>query len=165
MIDYKAAVSAIVTAYKGIPALVTAMTDSSASINIFGYQDSYPAASNIAQALHDLPSPGILVSHNGFDPGNFGRNETYKQIFVVWVRPPIESGTSVGLSQILQLMFKGVPINQPGYPGIAYSIREYDGLVPGCYSMDPPKSAWRTDSSNGLDYYEITLKFPQWGFQ
>jgi hypothetical protein len=80
MLDPVAIQGGIVTQLRSITALVTAM---SVDTNISSHIDSYPSGRNVADAIHELIAPGLLVLWDGTEPGDLGQALPWKHRFKI----------------------------------------------------------------------------------
>ena len=147
----------LVAFLRDIPALVAAM-DGVAG-NIAAFEDAYPAR-NLLQAIHEMPAPGILVVWMATDlAGRGGDQEIWKHRFAIELRAGEAKGTDApGTARtypaLMQLVLSGKPatLGEPDLPMIYQTVHD------GCLPMDPPSTARQT-STEGLDYFEMTLSF------
>jgi hypothetical protein len=159
MINSNAALAQLVQVLQSIPDLVSAMAGD--ATNIQAYYDIYPGRSAIQVAIKQLPTPGMLVVYQGYGKSSMAM-ATVDHKFLIYVRAQIENTNdqmAAGYSTVLQMVTDGVPtLNNPA----GQSLRYLDP-IDGCWGMvEAPVTNRRTDRE-GLDYFEISIVFPQWG--
>jgi hypothetical protein len=153
MIDASEIVNNLVTMMRDVPDLVTAV--GSDSSRIFAYHDSYPHNVSLAHALHQMPSPSLMVVWQGTQPGAFGGVDVWKHQIAMFLRAKEEATAGTAYYKLFRLITKGVPTAT----GIAL---ENATVHPSCYAMDLPSIQRQTDAE-GLDYFEVTLSFTEAG--
>ena len=153
MIDASEIVNNLVTMLRDVPDLVTAV--GSDANRIFAYHDSYPKNVSLAHALHQMPSPSIMVAWQGTQPGAFGGVDVWRHQIALFLRAKEESTVGTAYYKLFRLIVKGVP----AATGIAL---ENATVHSSCYAMDLPSIQRQTDAE-GLDYFEVTLSFTETG--
>ncbi|HUS96800.1 MAG TPA: hypothetical protein VMX97_08690 [Hyphomicrobiaceae bacterium] len=143
MIDGSVLVEAVVTALQGVPALVTAVDEDEE--RIYGYHDTYPATVSLSFAIHQIPSPGVMVSYEGIMPGSFGNAEVWKHQLAIYLRAgAAESGNpySVMFAAIMTL--------------------QYATIHASCYPMESISLERRSDAE-AVDFFAIPVTFTEIG--
>ena len=155
MVDPSELIDNLVTKLRAIADLVTEM-DGDAT-RIAAYHDQFPDKSSLAQAVHDMAAPGILIVWNGTGPGNFGRNESWKHQIAAYLRMKAEvpGDAANGYYRLFRLITKGVPAGD-SVP------MNYLEIHPSFYPMDTPSIERDTDAE-GLDYFRVVMPFTEIG--
>lgn len=155
MIDPSTLIDSLVTLLRDIPDLV--MEVGGDPDRIFAYHDQYPKKSSLALAIHQMPSPSIMVAWQGTAPGNFGGNDVWKHQASLFLRAreTFDGDPPTAYYRLFRLITKGVPASA-GVPMINVTVH------PSCYPMDVP-SVQRATDAEGLDYFEVAMSFTEAG--
>jgi|GEM_PF-485452 len=139
-----------------VPDLLADMGDDSE--RIFCYHDRYPANVNLSQAIHDMPSPGVMIVWQGRSLGSFGSLEVFKHRFSVIFRAG-ESSLQDDPPRGYYTMDKAL---WDGIPGGAGLPMKYQAVHASCHPMDPYSISRQTDAE-GVDYWEAQISFTEVG--
>ena len=155
MIDPSEIVDALITLLRDIPELVIEMGGDPA--RIYAYHDQYPKKSSLAQAIHQMPAPGIMAAWQGTQPGSFGGVDVWKHHVTLFLRAPetFDGDPPTAYYRLFRLITKGVP-TAAGVPMINATVHS------SCYPMDLPTIQRQTDAE-GLDYFEVQMSFTEVG--
>src|SRR5450759_4216772 len=86
MIDPSEIVDELITLLRDIPEMVVEMSGDAE--RIYAYHDQYPKKSSLAQAIHQMPAPGIMAAWQGTAPGSFGGVDVWKHHVTLFLRAP-----------------------------------------------------------------------------
>jgi len=155
MINPAQLVSNLVTLLREIQDLVTQMGND--KTRIYAYHDLYPTYSSLMAAIHDMPSPGIMVAWQGTEPSSFGGVDVWRHRVSIYLRARQTSSLSTPAAYytLFRLITKGTPSSQ-GVPMLNVTVHS------SCYPMDLPRIQRQTDAE-GLDYFEIEMSFMEMG--
>jgi hypothetical protein len=155
MIDPSALVDSLVTLLRDIPELVLEMEGDVE--RIFAYHDQYPKRASLANAIHQMPGPGIMAVWQGTAPGTFGGVDVWKHQVTLYLRAreTLEGDPPTAYYRLFRLITKGVPASA-GVPMINATVH------PSCYPMDLPLIQRQTDAE-GLDYFAVPITFTEAG--
>lgn len=155
MIDPAELVDNLVNLLRDIPELVAEMEGD--ATRIFAYHDQYPKRASLAQAIHDMPAPGIMVAWHGTAPGSFGGGDVWSHRLSIYLRAreTFEGDPPTSYYRLFRLITRGVPLSA-GVPML------YATVHPDCYPMDVPSIERQTDAE-GLDYFEVSVTFREMG--
>lgn len=155
MIDPAALIDSLVALLRDVPDLVMEMGGD--PDRICAYHDQYPKKSSVALAIHQMPSPSIIVAWQGTAPGNFGGNDVWKHQASLFLRAreTFDGDPPTAYYRLFRLITKGVP-ESAGVPMINVTVH------PSCYPMDVP-SIQRATDAEGLDYFEVNMSFTEIG--
>ena len=155
MIDTSELVNNLVALLREIPDLVTEVGGD--PDRIYAYHDQYPKKSSLALAIHQMPSPSILIAWQGTAPGSFGGSDVWKHQMSIFLRAreTFDGDPPTAYYRLFRLITKGVPASV-GVPMINATVH------PSCYPMDVP-SIQRATDVEGLDYFEIAISFTEAG--
>ena len=155
MIDPAELVDNLVALLRDIPDLVLEM--GGLDDHIFAYHDSYPKRASLANAIHTMPAPGIMVVWQGTQPGAFGGMDVWKHQVTLFLRAreTFEGDPPTAYYRLFRLITKGVPTAE-GIAMINVTVH------PSCYPMDLPMIQRQTDAE-GLDYFEVPMTFTEAG--
>ena len=155
MIDPSEIVDALITLLRDIPELVIEMGGD--PDRIYAYHDQYPKKSSLAQAIHQMPAPGIMAVWQGTAPGSFGGVDVWKHHVTLFLRAPetFDGDPPTAYYRLFRLITKGVP-TAADVPMINATVHH------SCYPMDLPTIQRQTDAE-GLDYFEVQMSFTEVG--
>lgn len=155
MINPAELVDRLVSLLREIPELVAEMEGDPE--RIYAYHDQYPKRSSLAQAIHDMPAPGIMVAWQGTAPGGFGGADVWVHRLALYLRAreTLEGDPPTSYYRLFRLITRGVPLSA-GVPLL------YAAVHPNCYPMDVPSIERQTDAE-GLDYFEVSVSFREMG--
>ncbi|MBI4909915.1 MAG: hypothetical protein HY820_40225 [Acidobacteria bacterium] len=155
MIDPSTLIDSLVALLRDVPDLV--MEVGGDPDRIYAYHDQYPKKSSLALAIHQMPSPSIMVAWQGTAPGNFGGNDVWKHQASLFLRAreTFDGDPPTAYYRLFRLITKGVP-ESAGVPMINVTVH------PSCYPMDVP-SVQRATDAEGLDYFEVNMSFTEIG--
>lgn len=147
----------LVSLLRQIPALVDLM--GADNDRIYAYHDQYPERVSLQHAVHQMPSPSVMVVWTGTVPGNLGASEVWKHQFSIFLRAPetLDGDPPTGYYELFRLITKGIPTGST-QPMINTTVHE------SCQPMDVP-SIQRQIGLEGLDYFEVTVSFAEIGDQ
>ena len=155
MINPAELVDSLVTLLREIPDLVAEMGGDEQ--RIYAYHDQYPKRSSLADAIHQMPAPSIMVAWQGTAPGTFAGNDVWKHQMSLFLRAreTFDGEPPTAYYRLFRLITKGVPATA-GVPMINATVH------PSCYPMDVP-SIQRATDAEGLDYFEVSMSFTEAG--
>ena len=155
MIDTSELVDNLVALLREIRDLVTEVGGD--PDRIYAYHDQYPKKSSLALAIHQMPSPSIMVAWQGTAPGSFGGSDVWKHQLSLFLRAreTFDGDPPTAYYRLFRLITKGVPTSV-GVPMINATVQSC------CYPMDVP-SIQRATDAEGLDYFEINMAFTEIG--
>ena len=155
MINPAELVDSLVALLRDVPELVTEMGGDEQ--RIFAYHDQYPRRSNLAHAIHQMPTPSIMAVWQGTQPGAFGGMDVWKHQITLFLRAgeTFEGDPPTAYYRLFRLITKGVPVSS-GVPLANTTVH------PSCYPMDLPLVQRQTDAE-GLDYFEVPITFTEIG--
>ncbi len=155
MIDPSVVVNNFVALLRDIPDLVAEMNGD--PDRIYAYHDQYPKRVSLTKALHEMPSPAIMIAWMGTSPGSFGGVEVWKHQITVYMRAreTFDGDGPTSYYRLFRLLTKGVPA--------ATGIEMLNATVhPSCQSMELPLIQRQPDAE-GLDYFEAPITFTEMG--
>ena len=155
MIDPSELVDNLVALLRDIPDLVTEMDGDPE--RIYAYHDQYPKKVSLAFAIHQMPTPSIMVAWQGTAPGSFGGNDVWKHHVSLYLRAreTFDGDPPTAYYRLFRLITKGVPVSA-GVSMINATVHS------SCYPMDVP-SIQRATDAEGLDYFEVAMSFTEMG--
>jgi hypothetical protein len=155
MINPAELVDSLVTLLRDIPDLVAEMGGDEQ--RIYAYHDQYPKRSSLADAIHQMPAPSVMVVWQGTAPGTFAGNDVWKHQMSLFLRAreTFDGEPPTAYYRLFRLITKGVPATA-GVPMINATVH------PSCYPMDVP-SIQRATDAEGLDYFEVSMTFTEIG--
>jgi len=155
MIDPSELVDNLVALLRDIPELVAEMEGDEQ--RIFAYHDRYPKHSSLAEAIHQMPAPSIMVAWQGTSPGSFGGVDVWRHQVTLYLRAreTFDGDPPTAYYRLFRLITKGVPASA-GVPMLNAAVHS------SCYPMDLPQIQRQTDAE-GLDYFEVPLSFTEIG--
>ena len=155
MIDTSELVNNLVALLREISDLVIEMGGN--PDRIYAYHDQYPKKSSLALAIHQMPSPSILIAWQGTAPGSFGGSDVWKHQMSLFLRAreTFDGDPPTAYYRLFRLITKGVPASV-GVPMINATVHS------SCYPMDVP-SIQRATDAEGLDYFEVAISFTEAG--
>lgn len=144
MIDGDDLTDAMVTALRLVPALITIMDDEEDE-RIYAYDDTYPIKVSLPLAVHQMPSPGIMVSYEGAMPGTFGNAEVWKH-------------------QLLLHLRAGAATSGNPYSALFAAIMslQYATIHASCYPMESFSLERRSDAE-AIDYFVVPITLSEIG--
>jgi hypothetical protein len=154
MVDPSEIANNLVSLLQDIPDLVAELDGDPGRIS--AYLDSYPRQSNLQLAIHEMPSPGVLVAWQSTGPGNFGGMTVWAHRFTIYLRSAnVMPGSPGNYFSYFRLLTRGVPVSV-GIPLMQVNVH------PSCDPMDIPSIA-RNNDAEGLDYFEVAVSFTEIG--
>ena len=145
----------LVQMLRDIPELVVEMNGD--GYRIYAYHDQYPKRASLAYAIHQMPTPSIMVAWQGTAPGIFGGVDVWKHQLSLFLRSRETRDTDppTAYYRLFRLITKGVP-ESIGVPMLNATVHT------SCYPMDLP-SIQRATDAEGLDYFEVNMFFTEAG--
>ena len=137
---------ALANALKGTAALVAAMGGDRGRIVV--YDDTYPIGVNFQRALHELPSPGILLRYRGLRESEPGFR--FSHAVALYARP--QAGDAY--SGLIYLVMTGTPIGQP------LELMNMS-LLSGLNPMRLEGDFAPVVDDEGVEYLEVNLRFEE----
>ena len=155
MINPAELVDNLIALLRDIPELVAEMEGDEQ--RIFAYHDQYPKRASLAQAIHDMPAPGIMAAWQGTQPSSLGGVDVWRHQVTLYLRArqTLDGDPPTAYYRLFRLITKGVP-SSVGVPMLNVTIH------PSCHPMDLPLIQRQTDAE-GLDYFEVPRTFTEMG--
>lgn len=156
MLDPDVVLSAIVSAFQSIPALVTEMAGNAA--NISGHDFSYGEENSLIRTVYSMQSPSILIAYLDLLGGNFDGSTIWKHRLEAYIRPKnAASGTNNASPGHLWWLMMNRPILST-----TQNIRQTSLLSGALMLMDTPTLVHKQDEI-GMDFFVGTMVFPEYG--
>ena len=153
LIEPSELVQNLVTMLRDIPALVAEMDGDPE--RIYAYHDEYPRHVSLAQAIHQMPVPAIMVAWQGTGPGAFGGADVWTHQLTLYLRAreTFEGDPPAVYYRMFRLITKGVP-TLVGIDVLGATV------PPSCYPMDLPSISRQTDAEE-IDDFEVPITLTQ----
>ncbi len=144
-------VAALVALLRSIPDLVAEMGGDEE--RIYGYLDVYPVNVNRRNAIHNMPTPSVMVVYGDWGEDEFGAGQPFSHSVTVYVRPP-DGGC---YSDLTRLLVYGVPSGQP-LPMVNITVLD---------DLQPMKIEGRCGpdlDAEGVEFCALNVRFlEKWG--
>jgi hypothetical protein len=156
MINPAEIIDNLVTLLQDIPDLIELVGDD--EDRIYAYHDRYPQNVSIDAAKAQMPSPGIMVSWAGTNPGSFSAAEVWKHNISITIRMAKEAVTDPpeAYYAIFRQLTKGQPESLDGVTMSNATVHA------SCNPMDTPSIMRQVDAA-GIDYFEVSTSFTEIG--
>lgn len=142
---------ALVALLRAIPDLVDEMGGDEQRIS--AYPDVYPYNVDLQKAVHDMPSPSILIAYRDWGEGSMGKGQPINHLLTIFLRPGAESS----YSDLTTLLINGIPAGQP----LAMINAEVHA------DLDPMRiegRCGRQQDAEGVEYWELNISLNEkWG--
>ena len=144
-------VSALTALLRKIDDLVEAMGGDES--RIVAYDDIYPQNVNLPHAIHEMPSPSILVVYQDWGVGADENGQPINHRLTIYIRPAADSS----YSDLTSMFINGIPADQPLQ---LINITVLDDLDP----MQIEGRCSRQLDEEGVEYWELNITFNEkWG--
>jgi hypothetical protein len=151
MVDPATLISALVTKLRLIPGVVTEMDGDATAVA--AYEDTFPSATSLQNAIATMPSPGILVVWNGSGPAASGRGERWTHRFSLILRARNKYTT------LYSAIMNGVPTGGT----LKFPLVTLDA---GCSPINTATCDRRSlfiDERTSLDFFELQFSLAERG--
>jgi len=147
--------AAIVTALRGIPALVVAMGGDATRIT--AYDDAIPGNTNLREAILAMKSPSVLVVWQGTMPGRRGIAEVWAHEFMLVLRA---GDIAAGYAALVKTILSGT-VTASGLRFLYHQVHA------SCYPMDFRGAERETlvldMNGSTLDYWTVRFSITEIG--